>query len=57
MEEGVKALIGANSPSDILDDIEFVSKISSRSWAVIMLLIFERFEERPESRIEAKVND
>jgi hypothetical protein len=57
MEEGVKALIGAYSPWDVLAGFEFVLKISSRSWVVIMLLMFDNFGETPEAKIEAKVNE
>jgi hypothetical protein len=45
IEEGVKALIAAYSPGDVLPDIELVIKISSVSWADTMLLRFDIFRE------------
>jgi hypothetical protein len=45
IEEGVKALIAAYSPGDVLPDIELVLKISSVSWADTMLLRFDIFRE------------
>jgi hypothetical protein len=57
MEEGVKELIGAYSPRDVMADFEFVLKISSLSWAVTMLLTLDNSAEIPDARIEAKVNE